>query len=170
MVQEWWKKLNANERMAATGAIVVLIASLLGGGWISLLGAIAVLVIYWLKYAPSQSITWPAPIQLITLGISAIIGVLALIGLLGLLGLGGLGMFGGFFGGLYIVFLAGVIATAIGAGMMLLGTWREYQAMPKTSPSTPGAPPSGPPPNAPPPSAPPPSAPPPPTTPTTPTT
>lgn len=156
MVQEWWRKLNANERFAAQGAIVVFIASLLGGGWISLFGAAAVLVIYWLKYAPNQSIAWPAPIPLITLAISGIVGLLALVGLLGLLGLGGLfGAFGGVFGGMYIVFLAGTIATAIGAALMVLGTWREYQALPKTTPprTTPPAPAASP--TAPPPAAPP---------------
>jgi hypothetical protein len=147
MVQEWWRKLNANERMAATGAIVVFIASLLGGGWISLVGSAAVLVVYWLKYAPNQSITWPLPVQLITLGISGIIGLLALVGLLGVIGLGGFGVLGGFFGGMYVVWLIGTIAAAIGAAMMVLGTWREYQAMPKTAPpTTPPSSPSAPPP------------------------
>jgi len=151
MVQEWWRKLNANERFAAQGAIVVFIASLLGGGWISLLGAAAVLVIYWLKYAPNQSITWPAPIPLITLAISGIVGLLALVGLVGLLGVGGLfGPLGGFFGGFFIVALVGVIATAIGAALMVLGTWREYQALPRTTPPTPPAPPTAQPPAAPP--------------------
>jgi hypothetical protein len=155
MVQEWWRKLNANERFAAQGAIVVFIASLLGGGWISLLGAAAVLVIYWLKYAPNQSITWPAPIPLITLAISGIVGLLALVGVLGLLGIGGVfGAFGGFLGGLYILVLAGVIATAIGAALMVLGTWREYQALPKTTSSAPPAPPSAPPPPSTPPAPP----------------
>jgi predicted lipid-binding transport protein (Tim44 family) len=150
MVQEWWRKLNANERFAAQGAIVVFIASLIGGGWISLLGAAAVLVIYWLKYAPNQSITWPAPVPLITLAISGIVGLLALVGLLGLLGFGGVfGAFGGLFGGMYILFLAGTIATVIGAALMVLGTWREYQALPKTTPPAPPAPPSSPPPAAP---------------------
>jgi hypothetical protein len=161
MVQTWWQKLNANERMAATGAIVVFIVSLLSGGWIAVLGAAAVLVVYWLKYSPNQ-VTWPAPVELINLVISGILGLFALVGALALIGMSGLGfgMFGvggGFFGGFWIIVAAIAIAFIVGAGMMVLGTWREYQAMPKTaSPTTqttPSAPP--PPPPAAPPSAPP---------------
>ena len=158
MVQQWWQKLNANERMAATGAIVVFIASLLGSGWLSLIGSAVVLAVYWLKYSPNQ-INWPAPVELITLVISGIIGLFALLGLIGLLGVGGLGfgVLGGFFGGFFALIVIGAIVAAVGAGMMVLGTWREYQAMPKTP-----APPAGPTPSAPPPSAPaaPPAAPP----------
>ena len=162
MVQTWWQKLNANERMAATGAIVVFVVSLLGAGWLPLIGAAAVLVVYWLKYAPGQSINWPAPIELITLVISAVIGISALLGLLAMLSLSsfGLGMLGfaggGLFGGIYLLAVAAVIALAVGAGMMVLGTWREYQAMPKeptsTTPAAPPPPPSEaslPPPSAP---------------------
>ena len=167
MVQTWWQKLTANERMAATGAILVFVVSLLSGGWIAVLGAAAVLVIYWLKYSPNQ-ITWPAPVELITLVISGILGLFALVGALALIGMSGLGfgMFGvggGFFGGFWVIVAAIAIAFIAGAAMMVLGTWREYQAMPKTaSPTTssaPSAPPSAPPP---PPAAPstPPSAPP----------
>jgi hypothetical protein len=154
MVQTWWQKLNANERMAATGAIVVFIVSLLGSGWIALIGAAAVLVIYWLKYSPNQ-ITWPAPIELITLVISGILGLFALVGALALIGMSGLGfglfgLGGGFFGGLWIVVAAIAIAFIVGAGMMVLGTWREYQAMPKTASPTTPSPPSSPPPPPPP--------------------
>ena len=154
MVQTWWQKLSANERMAATGAILVFIVSLLSGGWIAVLGAAAVLVVYWLKYSPNQ-ITWPAPVELITLVISGILGLFALVGALALIGMSGLGfgMFGvggGFFGGFWVIVAAIAIAFIAGAAMMVLGTWREYQAMPKTaSPTTssaPSTPPSTPPP------------------------
>lgn len=146
MVQTWWQKLNANERMAATGAIVVFIVSLFSTGWLALIGAAAVLVVYWLKYSPNQ-INWPAPPELITLVISGILGLFALVGVLGLIGLSGLGfsMFGlggGFLGGVWAIVVAIAIAFIIGAGMMVLGTWREYQALPKTAaPTTPPAPP-----------------------------
>jgi hypothetical protein len=159
MVQTWWQKLNANERMAATGAIVVFIVSLLGGGWIAVVGSAAVLVVYWLKYSPNQ-ITWPAPVELITVVISGILGLLGVIGLLALVGMSGLGfgMFGmaGFLRDMYLLVVVAAIAFLIGAGMMVLGTWREYQAMPKTAPTTPSAPsmPPPPPPTAPPSAAP----------------
>jgi hypothetical protein len=157
MVQTWWQKLNANERMAATGAIVVFIVSLLGGGWIAVLGSAAVLVVYWLKYSPNQ-ITWPAPVELITLLISGILGLFAVVGLLALIGMSGLGfsMFGmaGFLRDIYLLVVVAAIAFIIGAGMMVLGTWREYQLLPKTAPPTtptsPSAPPPPPPPAAPP--------------------
>lgn len=152
MVQTWWQKLNANERMAATGAVVVFVVALLGTSWLALIGSAAVLVVYWLKYSPNK-ITWPAPIELITVVISGIIGLFAIVGLLfalgiGSFGLGVLGMGGGFLGGVYLLVIGAAIAYAVGASMMFLGTWREYQLMPKTAPS---APPSAPPP---PPSAP----------------
>ena len=152
MIQQWWQKLNANERQAATGAVIVFIVSLLGTGWLSLIVSAAVLVIYWLKYAPNQSFTWPMPIQTINLIISGIVGVLAVLGVLGVLvfsGIGfGLGFAGGFFAGIWILVLVGAVANAVGAALMFLGTWREYQAMPKTMPpappTTPPAPPAPP--------------------------
>lgn len=148
MVQTWWQKLNANERMAATGAIVVFIVSLLSGAWLALIGAGAVLVVYWLKYSPNQ-IAWPAPIELITVVISGILGLFALVGLLALIGMSGLGfgMFGvggGFFGGIWAIVAAIAIAFILGAAMMVLGSWREYQALPKTAPSAPPPPPAAP--------------------------
>lgn len=174
MVQEWWRKLNANERMAATGAIVVFIVSLLSTSWIALIGSAAVIAIYWLKYSPNQSISWPAPVELINLVIAGILALFAALALLVTLGIGSfgfgmLGLYGGFLGGMYLLVVAGVIAYAVGAGMMVLGTWREYQAMPKAPvepsasppPTTPAQPPAASP--APPPvepSSPPPSAPP----------
>lgn len=150
MVQTWWQKLNANERMAATGAIVVFVVSLLSTSWISLLGSGAVIAIYWLKYAPNQSINWPAPIELINLVISAILAFFAVIALLfalgfGSFGFGMLGLYGGFFSGIYLVVVVMVLAAAVGSGMMVLGTWREYQAMPKT-PVAPSSSPQAPPP------------------------
>lgn len=145
-IQQFMNRLNANERMIVWGAVIVFVASLLGGGWLSLIGSAVVVVLLWLKYAPNQSTNLPAPAQTINLVISAIIAVLALLGLLGATVLGGLGgLYGGFLGGFFILVLVGAIATAIGAVMMALGSWREYQAMPKaTPPSTPPTPPAPP--------------------------
>lgn len=147
-IQEMWQKLNANERLAAWGSIVVIIAWLVdmvvgfgfGAGTITLLGALAVLVIYFLKYSPNQSMTWPMPIPTITLGISAIVAILAILGLLAGLGIG---LF--FYGGLYLIAEIGIV---VGAVMMVMGTWREYQLAPKTPAAPP--PPSTPTPPAPP--------------------
>lgn len=145
-VQEFWGKLNANERLVGWGAIIVLggwlAGVVLGGGigasW-SFLAAIAVLVIYWLKYAPNQSVNWPAPIPTIVLVIAGIAALLSLLGLLTLLSL-----FGGLFLGFFAGYIIAIVVNAIGAVMMAYGAWREYQAMPKASP------PQAPPPQAPP--------------------
>jgi multisubunit Na+/H+ antiporter MnhG subunit len=133
----FWNKLNANERLAGIGAIVVIvgfIVSLLGSygfgaNTLVLLGAIAVLVIYYLKYSPTQTnMTWPAPIPTIVLAISAIAALLAILGVLPALGLlGGLGLY-----------TLGAILTVIGAVIMVWGAWQEYQAMPKATPPTGG--------------------------------
>jgi hypothetical protein len=161
-ITAFWNKLNANEKLVGYGIIVILVSWLIGlvlGGGIgsswSFVAAIVVAVIYWLKYAPNQSITWPAPIPLIVLVISGIAALLSILGLLSLLGL--LGFLG-------IGFLIAVLGNAIGAGMMAYGAWKEYQLMPKTTaPGGPTAPPTTPgSPGAPPPSTPPPSTPPPP--------
>ena len=151
-VQEVWNKLNPRERLTAIGALVVALGWIiglagsfgLGGNTIALLGAIAVLVIFFLKYSPSQNITWPAPIPLINLAISAIVALLALLGLVQWLQLAG---FGSFLGAAIIA----AIVTAVGAALMIWGSWQEYQL---TKPATTSAPASSPPPAAPPPAAP----------------
>ena len=135
MAQQMMSKLSANERMALWGAVIVFIVSLLGTSWFTLILSAAVVVVYYLKYASTSKINWPAPPELINLVISAVVGILALFGLLALIGLGGLfgGLGFGFLGGLYILVVVAAIANAVGAGMMVLGTWREYQAAPKAA-------------------------------------
>jgi len=124
-IQEMWAKLNANERLVGYGAIVVIIASLVGifGGGVSygFVTAVVVLVIYWLKYAPNQNINWPLPVPTLVLlitGIAALLTVLPALGLLSVLG------FFGLWGIAYLVSVVGLIVMAWGA-------WKEYQAMPK---------------------------------------
>ncbi len=134
---EFYNKLNANERLAAIGAVVIIVSAIvsivagsLGIVTLPLLGAIGVLVVYYFKYAPSQSITWPAPIPLIVLGIAAVVALLAVLSALQWLGVG---IFG--FG----LFTLAIIGTAIGAVVMAWGAWQEYQAMPKTTDTPPPA-------------------------------
>src|SRR5215218_925740 len=96
-VTQFWNKLNANEKIVMYGAIIAVVAFLVGvasggfgSGSLDLVAAIAVVVIYWLKYSPNK-ISWPAPVQTIVLiiaGISAIFALLALIGWIGFLGFG----------------------------------------------------------------------------------
>ena len=139
MVQEFWKKLNANEKMVMYGAIIVVIAfvlSLVGSAGFGsasgdLIAAIVIAVIYWLKYSPNK-ITWPAPVATIVLVIAGISALFALLGALTWLGLFSLGLFG-----------ISIIVNAVGCGVMAYFAWKEYQAMPKTAP--PAAPPSAPP-------------------------
>jgi hypothetical protein len=123
-----WRKLNANERLVGYGAIIVLISwlvSLAGGGGVSygFITAILVMVIYWLKYAPNSSVTWPLPIPTLVLIITGISAVLAILAVLPVLSLGFL-----FYGGLWLIaYLGGVVGVLV----MAYGAWREYQAMPK---------------------------------------
>ena len=145
-VTQFWNKLNANEKLVMYGVIAVVIAFLVGavaGGYFGgtgsfgLVGAIAIGVIYWLKYSPNK-IAWPAPVQTIVLviaGISAIFALLSLLGWLGAIGFFGIGLF-----------TIAVIINAIGCGLMAYGAWKEYQAMPKTTTTPPpAAPPAAPP-------------------------
>ena len=150
-IQDIWKKFNPRERMSAWGALGVAVGWIIGltasygvgGGGLALIGAIAVLVILYLKYAPGQTIAWPAPVSTIILVISAIVAVGALLTLLNMLQL--LGLIGyGFFAG---AILAGVV-TAAGAALMLWGAWQEYQltaAAPGVRPAAPPAAPAPPP-------------------------
>lgn len=125
----FYNKLNANERLVAIGAVIVIISGIVGlassfagiGGLV-LIGAIAVLAIYYMKYSPTQSITWPMPVQTIVLGISGIAALVAIIS-----ALARLGSIGSLFG-------LSLIGAAVGAVIMAWGAWQEYQAMPKTTP------------------------------------
>ena len=124
-----WAKFNKNERNVSFGAAIVLIAWIVGlvgyGGFgvefLGALGAAAVLVIYYLKYAPNQNIQWPVPIPTIVLIISAIIGISAILGLIRILGILS---FAGFLG---IYFIA-LLAVTAGGVLMLFGAWQEYNA------------------------------------------
>ena len=87
-VQEIWNKFNPRERLTGIGALIVLLAWIfgiigrgLGIGSLGLLGAIAVLVVLYLKYA-NPDIKWPVHVALITLAISAIVALAALLTLL----------------------------------------------------------------------------------------
>ncbi len=144
-LQAFWNKLNANEKLVMYGVIAVAIAFLVGAaaggffggtGSFGLIGAIAVAVIYWLKYSPNN-ISWPAPVQTIVLVIAGIAAIFALLSVISWLGFFGFGLFA-----------LAVIINAIGCGLMAYGAWKEYQAMPKattTPPSTtPPAPPAPP--------------------------
>lgn len=148
MVQEIWRKLNANERLASWGSIIVIGSWLLGlvgsygyGGGTGILGllcALGVLVVYYVKYGPNQSMKLPAPGPTIALGLAAVVGVTAVLSLLVVLPV--IGLILEF--GLGILGVLSLIAYIVGGIMMVLGTWREYQAQPKAAPPAPPAPPA----------------------------
>lgn len=150
--QEVWNKFNPRERISGIGAgliilgwIVSLASYGVGAGTVALIGAIAVLAILYLKYAPNQNITWPAPTSLLILGISAVVALLVLLDLLRVLGVLS------FFGATAIL---AILLEVAGAAVMAWGAWQEYQvdkpAMPDFSPktATPPATPSAPAPSA----------------------
>ena len=126
-MSEIWAKFNKNERNVSFGAAIVLVAWLVGlvgsygfgFGFLSALGAIVVLVIYYLKYAPNQNIQWPAPIPVIVVIISAIIAIGAILSLIQILGILS---FAGFLG---IYFIA-LLATTAGAVLMFFGAVRSW--------------------------------------------
>ena len=154
-LQEAWNKFNPRERMTAAGAGIVILAWIVGlvargfgVGSIALLGAIGVLAVLYLKYAPNQNISWPIAPSLIVLGISAIVALFAVITLLEWLGYASL------------VGIPGILSLLLYAGggaVMAWGAWQEYQidkpAMPdfssKTATSTPPSAASAPAPSAP---------------------
>ena len=138
MVQEFWKKLNANEKMVMYGAAIIVVAFVVGlvGSYgfgsasTDLIAAIAVAVVYYLKYSPNK-INWPAPVPTIVLviaGIAAIFAVLAALGAVSFLF--GFGLFG-----------IALIINAVGCAMMAWFAYKEYQAMPK-APAPPSTPPA----------------------------
>jgi hypothetical protein len=130
MAQQFMSKLNANEKYVIYGAIIVVVAALvgavgsfgyLGAGSGDLAAAVAIAVIYWLKYQPNP-IKWPAPPQTIVLVIAAVSAFFAIMGVLAWLGFVGLSLY-----------TVAVILNAIGCGMMAYYAWLEYQAMPKAT-------------------------------------
>jgi hypothetical protein len=158
-LQDIWNKLNPRERLSTIGAGLIVLGWIvglttlygIGSSAISLLGAIAVIVIFYLKYT-NASITWPAPVSIIVLAVSGIVGVLELLHLLQWLPYIGLA------GASFLLVALGL--SVVGAAIMLWGAWQEYQivkpVMPNFGSTTtpPASAPSSPPPVAPvPPSA-----------------
>jgi hypothetical protein len=142
MGQQFMNKLNSNEKQVIYGAIVVVIAFVLGAiggyGYLGsgsgdLAAAVAIAVIYWLKYQPNP-INWPVPPQTIVLVIAAVSAFFALLAVVGWLGLLGFGLIS--------LFTLAVIVNAIGCGMMAYFAWKEYQAVPKTTTAPPPPPPA----------------------------
>lgn len=134
MLQEIWAKVNPRERLAVIGAGLIILSWLLGivltGGFIALagtdgialLGAIAVLVIVYLRYAPNSTVKWPVPYPVLLFGISAVVGLIALLDLFRLLPyLGDIAIWGG------ASVLVVLVLEWVGAALMVWGSYQEWQ-------------------------------------------
>jgi hypothetical protein len=134
-LEQVWAKANAHERLAVTGAVLILVSWLLGivlsnglfgavgAGALGLVGAIAVVVAVYLRNSPTSNVTWPAPYATILLGISAVVGVIALLQFLQLVGiLADLAIYGG------ITIVVVLALDWIGAALMLWGSYQEWQS------------------------------------------
>ena len=165
-----FSKLGQNEKLATYGAIASIVGAILaavgfggaGGLWLTLLLAIAMLVIVFLpQWSPQTTLPGSkGSLMLIVGGIAAIGALLGLLALLPVLGL--LGLYGG-------TWLIGLLLGIIGGFVMGWAGWKEFQAeggkFQVGNASAPGstAPPASPPPatSTPPPSMAPPASPPP---------
>jgi hypothetical protein len=105
VLNEILAKLDRNEKLIGAGAVVFLVAWLFGiilASWsygsppysfsenvfsasggtglgiLGVLGAVAAIAVIYLKYAPNMKITWPAPVEVVELGIAAVVGLVAL--------------------------------------------------------------------------------------------
>lgn len=138
-VQEVWNKLNPRERFTTFGVGMVVVGFLLsvldysaGGTTLSLLAALGVLVVLYLKYSPNSNVNWPAPVSTIVLGLSVVALIAAALEVLrwvsfilnNLLGLWSFGT---------IIILVGTI-------VMVWQSWLEYQAAQPATSATPAAP------------------------------
>jgi hypothetical protein len=133
MAQQFMDKLNVNEKQVLYGAAIVVLAFIvgaisgygyLGTGSGDLAAAVAIAVIYWLKYQPT-AINWPVPPQTIVVVIAGVSAFFVLLSLI--VWLPGIGSY------LISLFTLATVLNAIGAGVMAYGAWNEYQAMPKTA-------------------------------------
>jgi hypothetical protein len=139
MAQQFMSKLNANEKQVVYGAAIVLVAFLvglvsgygyLGNGTGDLAAAVAIVVIYWLKYQPNP-INWPIPPQTLVVAIAGVSAFFAVLGVLAWIGVIGTSLIS--------LFTIAIVLNAIGCGVMAYGAWNEYQALPKTAPPAPPA-------------------------------
>ena len=130
MAQMFMSKLNANEKQVIYGAIIVVVAfvlsavsgfGFLGSGSGDLAAAVAIAVIYWLKYQPNP-INWPVPPQTIVLAVAAVAAFFAVLAVVGWLAFVGISLYS-----------LAIILNAVGCVVMAYGAWNEYQAMPKSA-------------------------------------
>jgi len=157
-VQEVWNKLNPRERFTTFGVGMVVVGFLLsvldysaGGTTLSLLAALGVLVVFYLKYSPSSNVNWPAPVPTIVLGLSVVALIAAALEVLRWVSF--------ILNNLLGLWSAGTIIILVGTIVMVWQSWLEYQAQPASAapaaPAASAAPPAAPAPAAPEPTTPP---------------
>jgi MFS family permease len=125
-----FSKLNSNEKLAVYGAAAAIVGALIsqfgsiygaGGLWLSLLLAVAMIVIVFLpQWSPST--TLPGSKGSLMLVVGGIAGVGALLGLLAILpALGAFGLYGG-------AWFIGILIGIVGGLLMGWAGWQEFQA------------------------------------------
>jgi len=147
VLNEILAKLTKNEKLIGIGAVVVVVAWVLGlvitSGWYGFSGAqttgllavaaaIAAVVVLYLKYAPNTNITWPAPLPVVLLVIAAIAGAAALIGLLQAFTYDPYAGYGGLLGqygvGKPITIYLAAAGVVVGAGLMVYAAYLDWTA------------------------------------------
>ena len=139
-VQEVWNKLNPRERFTTFGVGMVVVGFLLsvldysaGGTTLSLLAALGVLVVFFLKYSPNSNVNWPAPVPTIVLGLSVVALIAAALEVLRWVSF--------ILSNLLGLWSAGTIIILVGTIVMVWQSWLEYQAeQPASSAAAPAAP------------------------------
>ena len=137
-VQEVWNKLNPRERFTTFGVGLVVVGFLLsvldysaGGTTLSLLAALGVLVVFYIKYSPNSNVNWPAPVPTIILGLSVVALIAAALEFLRWISF--------ILNNLFGLYSFGTIIILVGTIVMVWQSWIEYQAAQPASSAAPAA-------------------------------
>jgi hypothetical protein len=137
-VQEVWNKLNPRERFTTFGVGLVVVGFLLsvldysaGGTTLSLLAALGVLVVFYIKYSPNSNVNWPAPVPTIVLGLSVVALIAAALEFLRWISF--------ILNNLFGLYSFGTIIILVGTIVMVWQSWIEYQAAQPASSAAPAA-------------------------------
>jgi hypothetical protein len=138
-VQEVWNKLNPRERFTTLGVGMVVLGFVLGvlsysagGTTLSLLAALGVLVVFYIKYSPTSNVNWPAPVPTIVLGLSVVALIAAALEVLRWVSF--------ILNNLLGLWTVGTIIILVGTIVMVWQSWLEYQAAQPASSAAPAAP------------------------------
>jgi hypothetical protein len=138
-VQEVWNKLNPRERFTTLGVGMVVLGFVLGvlsysagGTTLSLLAALGVLVVFYIKYSPTSNVNWPAPVPTIVLGLSVVALIAAALEVLRWVSF--------ILNNLLGLWTVGTIIILVGTIVMVWQSWLEYQAAQPASSAASAAP------------------------------